>query len=191
MNNNLLAAAMLSVLLLAGCSDTSVLGPDLATETPTSAVKVTPDVSGSWEWSEVTEIKATPIAAFIFGVVPEGPITHLTCPSSGVLTITQNGSTFSGSSTQTPGTCTTRGGQTGQPPFPPTLELVNGNIQGRSFRFSFLVEGPLGEPPMPCNYRGALRVTGGATSAFQGSGSCEVPPELGSDKILHFTAVRP
>lgn len=172
-----LSALVLAVALLIGCSDAAPTAPDLAQAQPV------PDVSGTWEWSEVTHIRATPFAAeVVFGVTPEGPVTHFTCPSSGTLTVVQSGATFSGTSTQNPSLCTTQGGQTAPGPFPPTLDLVDGELRGRSLRFSF------DAGAFPCHYRGAFLAS---TDEWRASGSCEVPPEFGTDKIVGFVATRP
>ncbi|WP_412061282.1 hypothetical protein [Rubrivirga sp. IMCC45206] len=170
---------LLALALVAGCSDAGPTASD-----PTDARPVL-DVSGTWDWSEVTHIRATPFAAgAIFGVTPEGPVTHLSCPSAGTLTVAQTGETFSGTSTQAPAVCTTRGGQTAPAPFPLALDIT-GEVRGRSLRFTFETGG------FPCHYRGSLRATGGTPTAWRATGGCEVPPEFGKDKILDFVATRP
>ncbi|WP_412069166.1 hypothetical protein [Rubrivirga sp. IMCC43871] len=170
---------LLALALVAGCSDAAPTASDLADARPVL------DVSGTWDWSEVTHIRATPFAAeAVFGVTPEGPVTRLSCPSAGTLTVTQTGETFSGTSTQAPAVCTTHGGQTAPAPFPPTLDIA-GEVRGRRLRFTFETGG------FPCHYRGRLRASGGSPTEWRARGSCEVPPELGKDKILGFVATRP
>lgn len=175
-----LSVIALAAAVLAGCADGSPAGPDFAEAKPTYTV------SGTWDWSEITYINATPFAAqVVIGVEPEGRVTHLTCPASGTMTVTQTGDTFHGSSTQNPSVCTTRGGQTVTAPFPPTLDLVDGEIRGRSVRFS------MDTGDFPCHYRGSLRVSGGDTNAWHANGSCDIPPEFGTDEIRDFVAIRP
>lgn len=189
----------LPLLLLAGCSDNPIgpgeaVGPEFAIGT-TSKASVAPDLIGDWAWTEVTLVLATPFVLDLglFGnIEPEGPITRLLCPSSGVLTIdAQNGGSFSGSTTQTPGLCTTQGGQTGPAPFPPFLEVGDSQILGRSFSYTLFADIP-NVPRIPCHYQGAIRVADGVAVELHGTGACEVPDEfgVGNGKVLDFVATR-
>lgn len=91
------------------------------------------DVRGTWLWTEEALFSvAAPLTSVFFGIQPEGPITHFTCHESGTMTLTQSGSSFSGTATQD-SECRTRGGQVFSPPvFPPILDVAEGTIEGRS-----------------------------------------------------------
>jgi hypothetical protein len=192
--NRFALLALVAAFLLTGCSEAPITGPDPLLESPeTAASSTTPDVSGTWQWNEVTLVLASRFAVenFFPGIDPEGPITRMTCPSAGVLTAVQNGSSFSGSSPQDPSTCTTQGGQSGPAPFPPFLDLVDGEIRGRSFSFTFVAEGPPGADDILCHYRGAIRVEDGEAVELHGTGVCELPSEFGNPgRILAFSATR-
>ena len=195
----------LLLLLLPGCVDT-ISGPETAAAAGTepgvehaadaaSKAPAAPDVTGAWSWSLVTLVLAKPLVfeLGLFGdITPEGPITRMLCPSSGTMTISaQSGGAFSGSQTQSNDLCTTQGGQTGLPPFPPFLDVVDGEIKGHSFSFTSQANIP-NVPPIPCHYKGSISVAGGVAVEMKGTGQCEVPKEFGPPgKVLHFVATRP
>lgn len=164
----------LGLLLLAGCDDNPAESEDNV------------DISGTYEWSEITRLELhESLVTEFFGIEPEGTMTTLTCPSWGSLTITQNGSTFTGEGTQS-AACTTEGGQAVVPmAFPPSLSLVDGVIEDQQFRFTF------DTGVFPCLYEGVIQHEGG-TLNLVGSGHCEppFPPELSRDEIFHFIATR-
>lgn len=189
--------ALLLILLVACSAD------DLTGDASPADARTSPALLGTWEWSAVSVIDATPgvLASEdgpgLFGPIePEGPLTRLTCPGSGVMTVnaqsdTRNGSAFSGSSTQAPTTCYSEGGQAGLGPFPPVLGLTDGTTRGRRFDFTFTAEGPPGAPPIPCRYRGRILVDGGLAVEMRGRATCDVPEVLGPDsKVLDFHATR-
>lgn len=190
----------LVLLLLAGCVDelpgpeeAAVVGTEPATDVASKAPAVL-DLTGDWAWSAVTLVLAKPLIfdlGFFAGIDPEGPITRMLCPSSGILTIsTQNGASFSGSATQVNELCTTQGGQTALPPFPPSLNVVDGQISGHSFSYTNVGNIP-DAPPIPCHFKGAIRVQGGVAVELKGTGQCEVPKDFGPPgKVLHFVATR-
>ena len=154
---------------------------------PRSAAPTSVDISGIWQWTQTTLVQARPFtAAVIFGITPEGAMTHITCQSGGELTIVMlTESTFEGSATQS-STCRTRGGFEFNP-FPPTLQLENGVITGQSFRFDFTSGG------IPCPQTGGIQVLDGQAVLLRGSGDCTLPDEhplLGSYKDVHFAATR-
>lgn len=184
-------------LLLVACAD------GLTGDADPADARTPPALLGAWEWSEVSvlfippEVLASENGPGLFGPIePEGPLTRIACPSSGVLTIgaqsdTQNGSAFSGASTQVSDTCISEGGQAGPAPFPPFLDLVDGTTRGRRFDFTFVAEGPPGAPPIPCAYKGRVRVQGGIAVEMRGTGTCDVPDALGPDsKVFGFRATR-
>lgn len=143
------------------------------------------DVAGAWEWSETTVLALRAPAVALFGIAAEGPVTHLECQSSGLLSIAQNGATFSGVASQS-STCTTRDGHTFDPaPIFPAAWTMAGEIAGRSIDFVVQAGG------FPCSYRGSAQVRSGAVASLHANGSCAVPKELGNDHILGWTAVRP
>jgi hypothetical protein len=191
MNHIARSTLALTVLLAAGCGPDT--GPTASNDmdpaaATSSAALVGPalDVDGPWVWSETTVLKLRPVAAAIFGIEPEGPLTHIECESWGELILTQNGAAFAGPSNQS-SWCVTAGGHEFDPSggFPASLDLVDGQLQGRALRFTFETG------VFPCHYKGAVRVDGGQVTELHATGACEVPAELGNDKILNWTAVRP
>jgi hypothetical protein len=180
--------------LIAACGDSVITAPgsDAPNEPAFGLVGGAIDLNGTWDWTETTVIKTQAWAVpLFFGVQAEGPITHITCQAQGTLSLTQNGSTFSGSSTQS-GSCETKGGQPVLAPFPPTLDLIDGQIIGRSYRFTWDAGPfPLGGHIF-CPNHGAIRVKDGAATELRGSGDCLLPNEkdFGHDFTKHFRASR-
>lgn len=180
--------------LAASCGGDRLAGPDSPAhdEAAFGVVGAAIDLNGSWDWAETTVIQMQAFAVpLFFGVPAEGPITHITCRAWGTLDIAQVGSTFTGTSTQA-GSCVTKGGQPVAAPFPPTLDLIDGRIIGRSYRFTFDAGPfPLGGQIL-CPNNGAIRVTGGVAVSLQGAGDCLLPNEkaFGHDFTRHFRADR-
>lgn len=191
------ALIILAILLLAGCSDEAPTSVDLGSVEPssapeTAAAQQVPDLTGTWAWSETTVIQVRePYVVPFFGIQPEGPITHVRCDSEGTLSLNQTGSTFNGSGTQS-STCVTQGGQAVPAPFPPTLTLIDGEVRGRSFRFTYDAGPfPTGETIF-CPYQGSIRVEGDMAVELKGHGDCLLPneQEFGHDHVLDFEAAR-
>lgn len=179
---------LVSLTGLAACSDEA--GPtaaDVPAGPPAAAAVVgaAVDISGPWSWSERTHIRLREPGVAIFGIAAEGPITHLECEASGDLVIVKNGASFTGTATQS-GWCTTRGGQSFDPSgvFPPVLQILDGHLEGRSMSFTVDVGA------FPCPYSGSVRVEGGNATELRATGHCEVPREIGGDRIW-WSAVRP
>lgn len=178
----------LAVAVLGACSETPLTEPvsDLAGAVAPDRLSAS-DLDGTWQWWEKTTVAARPLTAAMFGIPPEGPMTHFTCESGGQLTITAvTGTTFVGSATQS-SECVTRGGFVFNPPlFPASLQLVNGEIRGHSFRFDFSAGG------IPCPHAGAIRVHGGTPMELRGSGDCALPnaSDVGQYKDVQFLAWR-
>jgi hypothetical protein len=165
-HRSLACALLAAALLTAGCG-TDVVSPTpkaLGAVANRSAQPTAVDLSGQWAWSETVVTLIPPFIAGLIGIEPEGPVTHATCYDAGVLTLVQTGDTFVGTATQTT-TCTTRGGQQYVPPFPALLDLLDGQIHGRSFSFDFS-EG--------CPYQGTASLVGDIVVRIGGTGKCEV-----------------
>ena len=98
------------------------------------------------EWTTVLDLR--PEAVALFGIEPEGRITHLRCSAWGQLGITQTGSDFTGTAIQT-SWCVTAGGNAFDPSqaFPSSLSM-EGHVQGRSLSFTVTTG------VFPCPYRG-------------------------------------
>jgi hypothetical protein len=122
----------------------------------------------------------------IFGIAPEGPMTHIRCESGGELTLLmQTESAFTGSATQS-SVCRTQGGVVFTP-FPATLVVENGRILSHSFRFDLTSGG------VSCPQQGGIRVRDGQAVELRGTGDCRLPDELlpvGSYKDIQFVATR-
>ena len=196
-------AAVFTTFLLGACGDASLTQPTALSLHPMSAsaagpagrvvatASASPDIGGVWQWRQTTRIAARPFAAqLVFGIAPEGPMTQITCESGGELTIVpQTESTFVGSATQS-SECRTQGGVVFNPvpfPFPPALQVENGEILGHNFRFDFTSGG------LPCPQTGAIRVHDGQAVELRGTGDCRLPDEhqlVGSYKDVQFVATR-
>lgn len=170
-----------AAILIAGCTEAGPTDPE-----PQFAAAGAPvDLSGDWSWTETTVIKAREfIVPILFGIAPEGPITHVTCATTGTMQLTQVGTTFTGSAQQS-ASCVTRGGQAVPAPFPPFLQVVDGRIIGGSFRFTF-------DAGIPCPYQGAIVARHGEALRLQGSGDCQIPNEraIGHEFVRQFVATR-
>ena len=91
---NVLVRVTMLAALIASCSD-QVSDPTAPTSRPSpspSAALV--DVSGLWNWSNEDLLTMPEFVAVMFGIPPEGPITHIRCESSGTMVLTQVGSSF-------------------------------------------------------------------------------------------------
>jgi hypothetical protein len=162
-------------MLLTACSD-AVMAPPSTSPAGTlpatdynvaSAALTAQDIAGTWQWQETSQIAARPFAVAMFGIVPEGPITRITCVSGGELTITAvTQTTFVGSASQS-SVCRTQGGVVFDPVFPSPLQVVNGEIRGGSFRFDFITAGT------PCPHVGAVVHNVAVESC--GIGDCALP----------------
>ena len=155
------------------------------------------DISGTWLWSEeVIFSVAAPLTGVFFGIQPEGPITHFTCHESGTMTLIQAGSSFGGTASQV-SECRTRGGQVFSPPvFPPTLDVAEGTIKGRSAHMLF------GAGDINCPYHASISMEGGRAVSLNGSGRCiepghplsgiplDPPDQAGASPTINWEAVR-
>ena len=185
--------------LLAACDTTPTTPPDAQSLEEASA---TADLSGTWDWSDVEQLTMPPfVAQFIFGIQPEGPITHVRCESTGILTLFQSGVDFSGSANRTT-LCETKGGFIFSPPpiaSPPLLDIQEGSIRGNAIDFHFVFGGGAGI----CPFHGLISdVEGGVANELSATGRCIVPghplspvpldpPPAGTSKIVDLEAVRP
>lgn len=193
------------MLLLAACSDgNSNLATPPVPSVPTGpsalqSVSV-PDVSGSWNWKAEGHISFPPLAAPIFGIEPEGPITQMWCETSGTMELIQAGTTFSGMATRTSLLCETGGGRALVPPggFPDSLPVADGLLTGRGVHFLFSALAGLG-----CPHNGAIiDLEGGRARTLSATGRCIVPghpqspaplapPPRGTSKDVTWQATRP
>lgn len=176
MHRPFLPAAVAVVLLGTACADDdpTVLAPDLSH----ALVGADLDLAGAWDWSEQTTLHLRPEIVVLFGIAPEGPVTTLNCEAWGELTLSQHGADFTGTATQS-SWCVTKGGVSFDPSraFGPGWDLADGRITGRSISFTILTG------VFPCPLRGSVRVAGGQVTELHANGHCEVPKELGNDRI--------
>jgi hypothetical protein len=199
MRASLLFSLGAAIFLQVACiEDERASSPDSPTAPSTMEASV-PDVSGAWSWSATQHLTAPPfVAALIFGIEPEGPITQLRCESSGTMDLVQNGVAFNGSATQTV-SCVTGGGHAFAPPpmaAPPSFEVAGGRVTGNAIHFFF------GAGELPCPYSGVITASDGATATtLNATGRCIVPghpkspapldpPPAGTSKTVTWTATR-
>ncbi|HEX6309002.1 MAG TPA: hypothetical protein VFZ69_12485 [Longimicrobiales bacterium] len=183
-------AAIALCLTAAACGDTAgPTGPDEVTVSGSAVYAA--DAGGSWTFQRELVLTAPEwVAALVFGIQPEGSVTHIECADAGTLHLVQTGAALSGSATITGGTCTTRGGQAFTMP-QPGIVIPEGTVAGTSVRFVWVEDGYL-----PCTYHLVLSGT-----SLDGTGRCVVPghpqspvpadpPPAGTSKVVSFSATR-
>lgn len=183
-------APLAAAALLAGCQE-SALAPHEAVESLSAAVSA--DVDGSWSFTRVLQLTAPEwVARDVFGVEPEGPVTHIRCETDGSMEIVQSGTTFSGVAAMD-NSCRTHGGQVFESDaVVADILIVDGVIRGRSLAWTFIEDGFL-----ICPHHAVLAPAG----TMQGTGRCIVPghpqgpvpappPPAGTSKTISFTAWR-
>lgn len=190
-----LIGSALALLLLPACDDAGPSAPLAEDVTATtsasgfaSSMEAAIDLSGEWAWTESNRIMLRPEAVALFsGLAVEGPITTLMCHSIGSLTLSQSGAALSGPMDQT-STCWTRTTPSFDPypTFPHSLQITGGEVKGRSIAFTIST----GPDSFECHYRGAVRVVNGVATEIHATGSCDVPSELGTEKITEWKGVR-
>ena len=160
------------------------------------------DVSGSWNWSGTGHLTVpSSDVERLLGILPEGPITHLRCESTGTMELSQTGPTFSGLATRSTTRCETGGGRVLELPtatFPNTLPVVDGLITGRAVHFLLGAVAGLG-----CPHNGAIQdVVEGVATELRATGRCIIPghpqspvprdpPPGGTSHDTSFVATRP
>jgi hypothetical protein len=191
---------LVATLVAAGCDDRQdPLSPTDRPALPLASQSApVADIGGTWLWSEqVIFSVGAPLTGVFFGIQPEGPITHFTCHETGTMTLTQSGPSFTGTASQV-SECRTRGGQVFSPPvFPPTLDVAEGTIEGRSLHMLF------GAGDINCPYHATISIEGGQAVSLNGSGRCiepghplsgiplDPPDQAGAGPTISWEAVRP
>lgn len=204
-----LLSSSIATLLLVACSGDGRAPLEPSANSPTApsaslaiAASAVPDVSGLWNWGGGGHITVpSSVVQRVFGIAPEGPITHLRCETSGTMQLTQSGTTFSGLATRTAGSCETGDGLVFVPPLTAwsnSLPVAEGLISGRSVHFLFGSVAGLG-----CPHNGAITgVDAGRATEITANGRCIVPghpespapldpPPLGTSHDTSFIATRP
>jgi hypothetical protein len=194
-----------AALLLTACTMTPDGGEpqSLTALAPTAPSAVQPgsppDLSGSWNWSNVEVLRMPSFVAIMVGIKPEGLNTQARCESAGTMTLVQTGASFSGSAARTFNACETKGGQFFQQPGT-AFQISDGRITGSSIHFSF--SSPF---VSPCPHRATISaVEGGIAGALNGTGGCILPghpqsespvqlnpPPGGTSQTIAWTATRP
>jgi hypothetical protein len=203
-----LLAVVLGLALLAGCSDDGVTGvwegptePHAGLQSSHVTAASTFDISGTWSWSEVSQLRMpTFVAEDLVGIDAEGPMTHARCEAAGTMTLVQTGGSFSGMAMTNFQQCVTRGGQVFSSPDAGLPKVVaDGQIRGASLSFSFS-----NFVVTPCLYHAVISAEDGSAGGLKGTGRCILPghpqsespvemdpPPGGTSKALSWEAVRP
>jgi hypothetical protein len=159
-----------------------------------AAAAAAADLSGGWTFAREVKITAPPwVAELVFGVEPEGSVTHIRCADTGSMTLEPDGTGFSGMAWRLEGTCETAGGQV-FPMAPSLIQIADGSVRGRSAHFDWVEDGYL-----RCPYHAVL--SGGGLEHLAGTGRCIVPghpqspvpanpPPAGTSKTVSFSAWR-
>jgi hypothetical protein len=149
--------------LLTGCADAP--GPTEPLPAPAAAVtaQAAIDISGGWSYDETT----------VLIMKPDGQL-HGTCRlPDGVLTIVQDGATFTGTLIHPTTTCADRAGQPLPAPWDlPYQAIVSGSITGRALHITQYDAPPA--PPVLCTKHGVVSVSGGVAVALQTTGRCDL-----------------
>jgi hypothetical protein len=203
-----LLSSSIVTLLLAACSggdrapfESSANYPTAPSASLAVAASSVPDVSGAWLWAAAGQLTVpASVVQRLFGIAPEGPITHLRCESSGTMQLSQTGATFSGSATRTAVTCETGQGHVFAPPvmaFPNSLPVADGAITGRAIHFLIGSVAGLG-----CPHNGAITtLDSGTATTLRATGRCIIPghpqspapvdpPPSGTSHDTSFVATR-
>jgi hypothetical protein len=206
-SSRMCSALALAAVLLSGCSNTTPQGPaanpiapgPLTPEASSATAPAVPHISGTWNWRRDVQLTAPAwVAELIFGIQPEGPITHMRCESFGTMELNQAGATFSGTAERTTITCETKGGQVFAPSHP-IITIADGTIRGQSIHYMLLEDSML---ILPCPNHGVISQLQGTTaSRIKGTGRCIIPghpqspvpldpPPAGTSKTLSWEAWR-
>lgn len=152
--------------LLMGCAADDPLrgGPTAPEQSNLAAAQAAIDISGTWNYVE---------EAFLV-VRPEDEVLHISCLSNeGVLTIVQDGATFTGTLVHPTSTCQTKEGVAIPPPWPMPYEAVlSGRITGRAIHIDQFDAPP--NPPVHCPKNGRIELAGGAAVELTTTGRCDL-----------------
>jgi hypothetical protein len=196
--------------LVVSCADAGPTAPDdglsgdvTAVDDAELAAKSTIDVAGMWDWWREEILTVPADFAFIFGILPEGPITHFRCELEGVITLVQSGDALSGVEMETASRCETRGGQVfTQPGLGVPIPIQEGKVTGQTVQLL------IGDPVLSCPIRAVIEeAENGTAVALRGTGRCIIPghpksdapegspldldpPPAGTEKIVIWEATR-
>lgn len=160
---NRLSLIVLTAAMLTGCDgERGVAAPNAPSLAQGSGSPA--DIDGVWSYSEE-----------VFLVIKPGDeVLHLRCVSpDGVLTLDQNGSTFTGTLVYSTGSCETKDGQVLPPPWPLPYEAVlSGHIAGRSVHIDQFDAPPA--PPVHCPKTGTIEISGEVAVRLTTVGRCDL-----------------
>jgi hypothetical protein len=193
-------AWVVAAALLAGCGDSApLIGPVDGHVAAKAAQASGIDVAGAWTVEHENFIHLDEFSAQLFGFVPEGTRTTIRCAASSLMTLQQDGSSFTGSYLPLEAVCVSSGGQSvTSPPGAPASDIVDGEIRGGSVQFTLL-----GEPgPVACYARGVVTELDGDTAiGLSGNWHClepghpqslwQVPAPRGGPNRTLWEAYRP
>lgn len=161
---NLLSTACAALLIGCAADDRIGGGPTAPQQPNLAAAHTAIDISGTWDYVEE-----------VFLVVrPAGEVLHITCLNAeGVLTIVQDGATFTGTLVHPTSACQTKEGVAIPPPWPSPYEAVlSGRITGRAIHIDQFDAPP--NPPVHCPKNGTIKVAGGTAVELKTTGRCDL-----------------
>lgn len=163
MRSTLLFTAVFAA-LLPGCAEDDPLAVLPETVAASVHAVATPDIDGTWNYSETSFLV----------LKPADEVLQLSCSSpDGVLTITQTGSTFTGTLTHPTGTCVTKDGIPVPTPWPlPYHATLSGRITGMALHIDQFDAPP--SDPVHCPKSGTIRLENGSAVELTTKGRCDL-----------------
>jgi hypothetical protein len=165
---------LIGLTLISACSDEAITDIGGELDAPAMSSAPVPEIHGLWEWTRVEHLTMPVwVAELVADILPEGPNTQARCESSGIMDLTQVGTTFTGTALLETISCETKGGTLFQPPgpLPQPIDIEDGRISGNAIAFSFR------HPTVaPCPMQAVIAaVEGSLATALSGGGHCFVP----------------
>lgn len=173
-----LAVGLASGLTAAGCRELATpASPGSVSGAVTAAAPSAPhDIGGVWIYTEETRLTLPGAVAGALGAASEGPVLHVRCTSpDGQLTLSQTGTTFTGTLEYETSVCRTQGGQAVAPPWAlPYRAVLSGEITGNAIHIAQYDDPPGPPDAVRCPKNGRLTVEGSVVTQLSTTGRCDL-----------------